>query len=342
MREGTKRLFNLGIGIALAALLIWLFFKDADWTAVGASIAAADPWLLALALAIQTLGVLIKSWRWRLLLTPIKARVPLHSCWKYFNVGFACTSLLPGRIGEVVRPYLLAREQSLKFLPTFATIVSERVIDLLAVLAMFSVIFIAPSALGPNPDHPDLALLRTAGLMVLLIALVAAAFLVLIRWRTDWAIGVARALLKPAPAGVRDGVVKLIEAFAEGVGGLKGFAQIGGLLAGTIFGWLTGPIFFWLAFKAFGIEVPLLHCLFLQAVAALGVTIPTPAGSGGFHGGIILVATSLWGLPSATIQGYAIVTHLLIFGTMTLVGVLYLLTGRIDIFSAAKAAKSEQ
>lgn len=342
MREGTKRIVNLGIGIALAGLLIWLFFKDADWAAVGASIAAADMPLLALALVFQTSGVLLKSWRWRLLLHPVKAGVPLHSCWKFFNVGFACTSLLPGRIGEVVRPYLLAREQSIKFLPTFATIVTERVIDLLAVLAMFSVIFIVPSALGPNPDHPDLALLRTAGLMVLLVAVAATAFLALIRWRTPWAVGIVSFLLKPAPAGIRDGVVRLIEAFAQGIGGLRGIYQISMLILSTIAGWLTGPLFFWLAFKAFGLDVPFLHCIFLQSVAALGVTIPTPAGSGGFHGGVILVAATLWGLPAATVQGYAIVTHLLIFGTMTLTGIAYLLTGRIDIFSAASSAKAEQ
>ncbi len=53
-------------------------------------------------------------------------------------IGFTATFLLPGRVGEVLRPYLLARKEGFSAAATFATIVVERVLDLVAVLMLFS------------------------------------------------------------------------------------------------------------------------------------------------------------------------------------------------------------
>lgn len=339
MKSSAVKALNFIIGIGLAALLIWLFFKDADWAAVGGAIARVDVALLLVAFAFQMLSIVVKSWRWRLLLTPVKPGIPVHSCFKYFNIGFATTSLLPGRVGEVLRPYLMAREQEIKFTSTFATIVTERVIDLVTVLLMFSTIFIFPSALGPNPDDPNVGLLKTAGLITLAVTAVAIGFLVLIKVRTGWAEAMVRFFGKPLPAKITDGVIKLVRAFADGVGGLRGAGQIGGLVLSSLIGWGGGIVFFWLAFQAFGLHAPWYHYIFLQAAAALGVTIPTPAGSGGYHGAIILVASRLWGMQTGVVQATALITHLLIFGSMTLIGVFYLVIGGINIFKTAERAE---
>ena len=339
MKSNAKKLINFAIGIVLAGVLLWLFFKNTDWAGVGAAIASVSIPLLLLGYAFQLFGVIVKSWRWKILLSPIKSDVPVHSCFKYFNIGFACTSLLPGRVGEVLRPFLMSREQKIKFTPALATIIVERVVDLVMILAFFSVIFIVPSALGPNPNDPNLDILKTAGLAAMAVALCAAAFLTMLKVKTDWAVNIVRFFTKPLPQKISDGLVNMVTSFAEGVGGLKGFKQIAGLITGTILGWVPGVVFYWLAFKAFGIDVPFVHCFFLQAVSAMGVVIPTPAGSGGFHAGVILVAATLWGLPHTTIQAYAILTHLIIFGSLTLFGIFYLISGNMSMFEIASDAE---
>ena len=139
----NKRLINLIIGILLAALLIWLFLKDVDFNKVGESIAAANIWLLAVALFIQLLSLLLKGWRWQLLLSPVKVGIPISSCWKYLNIGFACTSLIPGRVGEFVRPYLLAKEQKILGVVGAAQIDRSAAVDL--------------EIPGPVAGHDDLA-----------------------------------------------------------------------------------------------------------------------------------------------------------------------------------------
>jgi uncharacterized membrane protein YbhN (UPF0104 family) len=213
------------------------------------------------------------------------------------------------------------------------------VIDLVVIIAFFSTIFIFPSALGPNPDSPNVALLKTAGLGALAVAVIAIVFLVLIKVRTHWAVAIIRFLARPLPAKLSEKLVNLVQSFADGVGGLKGFGKITGLVLSSIFSWVGGFLFFYFAFQAFGLDAPVHHFLFLQAAGALGVVIPTPAGSGGYHGAIILVGATLWGFSATTVQALAIVTHLIIFGSLTLVGVFYLMTGGINVLQVARTAE---
>ena len=53
-------------------------------------------------------------------------------------IGFAANALIPGRVGEVLRPYLLARRENLNATSAFATIILERVLDLVTVLLLFA------------------------------------------------------------------------------------------------------------------------------------------------------------------------------------------------------------
>ena len=79
------------------------------------------------------LTYLIRAWRWGFLLAPL-ARVPLLRLFSITNVGFAAGLVIP-RAGEVVRPYLVARHHGLKTSAAFASIILERLFDLITVLA---------------------------------------------------------------------------------------------------------------------------------------------------------------------------------------------------------------
>jgi uncharacterized protein (TIRG00374 family) len=336
-----KKLLNISIGFAIAAVLVWLFFRGTDWAAVGEAMVSADLALLLLAFGFQFLSLIVKSWRWKLLLVSTAPEVSVLTCFKFFTIGFAANSLVPGRVGEVLRPYLLARDQDVKFMPTLASVLTERVIDMLVVFAMFSTVFILPEVMGANPDPASVSMLTTAGLATFGIALVLSAMLVLIRVQTELAVKLVRFFSKPLPAKIGDGLEKIIRTFAEGIGGLKGWQNITGLILSSFIGWTLGVLFFWLAFASFGLHAPWYFFFLLQAATALGVALPTPAGAGGFHMAVRLVAFSLWAMPMAAVQAAAISTHLIIFGSLTLIGVFFLITGGINIFSASAEAKDE-
>jgi uncharacterized protein (TIRG00374 family) len=342
-REQIGRLANFTIGFGLAAVLLWFFLKDADWTQVGVSISHANVLLLLAALTGHVISLLIRTWRWRLLLWPVKAGIPYAPVWRYLNIGFAVISLLPGRVGELLRPYLLARDQEISFTSTFATVVTERVVDLLMVLALLSTFFVFPEVLGPRAADPDISLLigtiKGFGLLALIVAVVAMIFLSLLKLKTDWALKTIAFLARPFPRRISDFLTRTVQAFADGLGGLRGLGQVGGLIGSTVLNWLVVTTSFWLALLGFGFgAVPFHHTFFLLAVVALGVVVPTPAGTGTYHAAVIVVAGSLWGLPYNQVVSYAIVNHLITFAPSVIFGVYYLSKGHINVFSLAGVA----
>src|SRR3970282_2470226 len=79
----------------------------------------------------------IRAYRWQFLLHPIGPN-RFRTAFRPTVIGFAALGVLPARAGDVLRPYLLARQEGLTVSATLATIVMERVLDLIAVLALLA------------------------------------------------------------------------------------------------------------------------------------------------------------------------------------------------------------
>src|SRR5262245_58716792 len=94
--------------VALAVGLLALFLQNINLWRVAADIARAKPQWLALSLVMTVVSLVIRAWRWKFLLEPLGATTFL-SAFRATAVGYAATSVLPARAGEVIRPYFLAR-----------------------------------------------------------------------------------------------------------------------------------------------------------------------------------------------------------------------------------------
>src|SRR5262245_690236 len=99
---------KIGLSFAVAALFLFLAFRHVPLANLGAALARFDRrWLLP-ALAISLLLQVFRAWRWQLELRPLE-RVPLTTLWVVTSVAYMAINLLPARLGEVVRPWLLSR-----------------------------------------------------------------------------------------------------------------------------------------------------------------------------------------------------------------------------------------
>ena len=95
--------------------------------------------------------MVLRALRWQYLLAPI-GHTRFVPAFRTTVIGFAASAVLPARAGEVIRPYLLARQESLSATATFATIIIERLLD-----AMTCVILLASFVLlfDPGMDRAD-------------------------------------------------------------------------------------------------------------------------------------------------------------------------------------------
>src|ERR671912_1667224 len=116
----------------LGVVLLGLFLRHADLRQVWTEVERSRWDLVAFSLVVTALTYLLRAIRWQYLLAPI-GTVRFSTAFRTTVIGFAATALLPARAGEVLRPYLLARREGLSATAAFATILVERVLDLVAV-----------------------------------------------------------------------------------------------------------------------------------------------------------------------------------------------------------------
>ena len=123
----------------LTAGLLAFSLHNADLGGVLAETRRAEPVPLLLALAATFATYALRAWRWQSLLAPIG---PTHFsvAFRTTVIGFAASFLLPARAGEVIRPYLLARRERLSATAAFATIMLERLLDLVVGAAAVRVV----------------------------------------------------------------------------------------------------------------------------------------------------------------------------------------------------------
>ena len=101
----------------------------------GRDICHARPEWLALSLATMFVNLAIRALRWQYLLEPL-GHTSFMNSFRATAVGFAASSVLPARAGEVIRPYFLARQAPphqkgrLTATGAFATIILERLLDM--------------------------------------------------------------------------------------------------------------------------------------------------------------------------------------------------------------------
>ena len=130
---------KLLIGIAVSAVFFYLTLKGVDLKEVLAELRNKSYEFLLPVVAVFILTQIIRSLRWGVLLSPIKA-INQRALFPITSVGFMAIIVAPMRMGEIVHPYLINVKQSVPLGSGIATILIERSMDLLMLLLFLSVV----------------------------------------------------------------------------------------------------------------------------------------------------------------------------------------------------------
>ena len=307
--------------LALAVGLLALFLRNVDVSRVGSDIARARISWLALSLATMFVNLAIRSFRWQYLLEPL-GHVSFGEAFRATAVGFAASSVLPARAGEVIRPYFLARQtrqRGVNATGAFATVILERLLDVITVLALLgSFVFFFGRNLRTNPAM--LTGVTWAGAMAGAAAIVA--LVVLFAASGNPArLGRAMARLeRVAPPAVAAWLARVTESFAEGLAIIRRPSRLCVALAWSFPLWLSIAVGIWSVAMAFQLAVPFTGSFLLIALLVVGVAVPTPGAVGGFHEAFRIGATAFYGAREEAAVGAAIVLHLFSIGPALLLG----------------------
>jgi uncharacterized protein (TIRG00374 family) len=301
--------WKIGVSLALTAVLLYFFFRGVDAGKTRDAILGASPPWLGASLALGLLTFFLRAVRWTWILRPV-ARVRVGPAFTATAAGFAANNL-PGKVGEVLRPYLLSRSQSLPFSPLLASILLERVFDGASVIFFF----LLAMGVGRPRSGGFARLLAPAALLAALV--VAVLFAVFRRTQAE---RLFEKICRWLPARFQKRAIEFSLTFVDGFASLKSPGLLVSIVAGSIGMWFVINLQIYCVLKAFALSLPLSAAYVVTAAAVLGLAVPTPGGLGSYQVAVQIALTDVFSVARTTATSVALVAWATSFVLITLIG----------------------
>ena len=326
------------LSIIASIVCTWLFIRNIDWLLLKNALRDANYWFIIPTLILTLLVYVVRAIRWRGLLSHIKP-ISVINLLSVTCIGFMANNILPARVGEVLRPFILSKKEDIKFSTSFATVIVERIFDMLG-LIIFTVVVIA---LLPHPSdthHNTLAQVSASQVSTVRESIipslkkwtevfaavgvftVACLFLVVIK--PDFFKKILSKLCFFLPHKSKDKILGLYESFVYGLKILEDKTQTVWILALSLFIWILGGAEIYLLGFSFHMHLPFMGACLVAVCLALAVALPQAPGYIGVFHIAVLKSLHIFGIETTAAQSYAIVLWAISILPSTIIGFLFL------------------
>lgn len=303
-KSGIQLRFIIGIAISLISLAVLLVLVDGQQ--VAAVFKQVDLLVVAPLSLLLVFALLGRAYAWRVILSD---KVSLIQSFLIINAGYFVNTILPFRLGEFARVFLLL-PAGFSFWSALPTIVVERIFDLVLALSLF---FIGlPYALDFSQNVFSLYFL--AGFVVLgitvLILLVKNKEKVLC-WLDN--LNFMRDRLKTRLIELARSVISSLETLSDPLQLLK-------VCIGMVLSWGLSCVFQYLLLKAFIPDATVIMAVFAIGAVAIGISIPSSPGNIGLYEASITLALTSFGIDRSIAFSYALTSHVINLAVTTIFG----------------------
>jgi conserved hypothetical protein len=302
------------LGIAVSVIAIWILVQSVDIAKAADVLRTASPAWIALMLVTALVDVGARGARWRALLAPI-AQLPFRRVLGYTFMGYLANNVLPARLGELYRSHALGEGEGVSRTTVLGTVVVERVVDTVMVVAIASVAVLILSARGVMSSA---VLLGLAFVSLLVIAL----GLGIVGHRLPGASRVT-AVIARWPR-----LLELARRLREGIA-VAGRPRT--LIAALVFSaiaWAASTATFLAAGQAVGVQLTVAQAALLTSGVALVTIVPSgPGYLGTFELTVVGIAGGFGVSPEAALP-LGLLGHLMVIVVTSVGGVIALLAFR--------------
>lgn len=358
----------VGLLISTAALILFLY-QIKDPAKLWESFLDADYGLVLLAAAMNFgFFFFIRTSRWQLFLRPIK-HIPYWSVFRATCIGFLANNLLPLRVGEIIRPFIIHRKADVPFGKAVGSSFGlERPFDMVGLVVLMLVTWpFLPSgrpAEPPVPTTPKAAVvqekdaqptpapaakgrkiemddIRKAGWVLVAATTVGVIMLLLVGIFPEFFIGIVRRFLFFLPEALRAKLVDFARSLAEPMQFMKRPGPLALAFVQSTALWVGVGCSQYVLSRAFGIRIPLIGGFFCAIVIALAVSLPgAPSFIGQFQLGAA-AAIGLFGADPDKGAAFAITIWIISILPVTLVGLGCLWYEGLSLRGLAREANAE-
>lgn len=299
-------------GFVLAGLLLYLFGRVLGWAEVLAVLRSADPAWLAAAATASALCLVAWAKGWGLVLRTVGVRVPLPSLvLAYYAASFVNYITPLGQTsGAPVSAYVLSTDHRAPYQESLASVVTVSGLNVAPMLSFAGIGAMALALRGAVPESLRLPLLA-GGAATVSFPLVA--YLLYVN-KPRVVSGVSRCAgwcsrrTSLVDAAEIDRQVGNFFLLLERVGSSR--ARMLQVLVLSYVGWALFAAPMWFVAHSLGVTLSPLLIAFVVPASTLASVVPTPGGIGGVEAAMVLLLTTLGGVPVATAAAIALLHRL--------------------------------
>jgi len=264
-----RRWLLLLIGLFLSLFFLWFAFRDLHLGHVWDALKTAQYIWLIPGVTVYFISVWFRSWRWKFLLRGSKS-VPTARLFPVVVIGYMGNDILPFRLGEVLRAYVLWRKEGVHIGTTLTTAVLERLFDGLTLVCfvLFGLLFLPLSAFLGR------LVMVASGVFfgALAIFLVLAAHPDRLRQMAHWVLD------RLVPPRIRPPLLNFLEGVIAGLEGLRSARDVLVLFGITVWVWLLEALKYWLVSFAFDLHLGYIGVMVMGGAVNLLTALPSLPG----------------------------------------------------------------
>lgn len=292
---------KLLLGLLVGSGCLWFVLWGLDWPRVAETLRRVRPLYLVAAIGLTVLSDLIRVYRWKLFLDPVRSISPFR-LFEATIVGFMTNFILPVKAGDLVRAYMACRNEDLHLASSLSTLTVERMFDAIIVLILFGL------GLSSLADFP--AWHRQFGTILVGVALALAVVVLLFTRYPGMMQRAARSLFRPVSGQWGKGLDESVGRFSQGMASLGSPLLIAKtLLLGFVL-WLVMALSYHCSLLALDIHLPFLSIFVLLAAIAFGFALPSLPGATGPYQAAVVLCLAAFNVDRETGLAVSVVTLL--------------------------------
>lgn len=298
-------MIRLVLSLGLSAGALYYVLGDLHFNAIWQSMQSIHPGYTMAYVGTLMFTQLARAMRWGILIQPF-CRISQSAVWRISNVGNMAIMLLPLRLGEFARPYLMKKEAGVSLSAGMGAAVVERVLDGLLVTLIF---FVTTWTLDER--HPISASLHYGSLLALGIFAGASVAIVLTLWAHNLMQRLLAAFFGSLAPKLADTLMAMLDAFVLGLRALPNLKATTSVIVWTLLYWSVNALGLYWLMCAFGWDVPVVAGFTVVCVLVIGIMIPAGPGFLGVYQAAIVAGLHVYNVPQLDALAYSFVAWLL-------------------------------
>ncbi len=262
--------FRILIGLVISIILLGFVFREIDLPELVAALSEVDVIWIPVAVFVYFFGIWLRTTRWTLLMQPIK-KCSTRSFFPIYVISYMANNILPLRLGDVYRAYIVGKKESVSKGASLVTIGVERIFDGLTMLALLSL-----ALLFYPVEDPLIKKAVTYGAVFFFTAIVICYVAVLNQKWATWFFHKVVVTLMPVKYHVKMNTI--VDNLFVGLKSLKGFKTISGVIVFSFITWLVEAVSYMIVLIAFGFSGNFHVSIMTMALVNLMIIIPAAPG----------------------------------------------------------------